>query len=156
MSDEESEFELEYEILSAGSADPWDDTEVEWVSANADAATSGTSGAIQQTINANVSDGKSEIKSNTGELLPSTSTSQLQCESGEEEGTKGHSTDKSLEPDEGTTYNFEDLEQLMSEIGNVRDSLRLLPDFQRREMAANLAMKMAVMFGDSSEDEGFD
>jgi hypothetical protein len=42
----------------------------------------------------------------------------------------------------------------MSEIGNMRSNLRLVPDFQRREMAAKLAMKMATMFGDS-DDEGF-
>jgi hypothetical protein len=55
------------------------------------------------------------------------------------------------ESDEVTPFDFEDLEQLMSEIGNVRDNLRLMPDFQRREMAANLAMKMAAMFGGGSD-----
>ena len=56
--------------------------------------------------------------------------------------------------DAGKIFELEDMEQLMAEIGNMRDSLRLMPDFQRREMAANLAMKMASMFGDSSGDEG--
>jgi hypothetical protein len=51
-------------------------------------------------------------------------------------------------------YGLDDLERLMSEIGNMRSNLRLVPDFQRREMAAKLAMKMATMFGDS-DDEGF-
>ncbi|XP_059301888.1 uncharacterized protein LOC132053802 [Lycium ferocissimum] len=59
-----------------------------------------------------------------------------------------------IEKQRGTAYDFENLKHLMFEIGNVRDSLRLMPDFQRREMAANLAMKMAAMFGDSSGDEG--
>ncbi|KAK4858551.1 hypothetical protein QYF36_018281 [Acer negundo] len=45
----------------------------------------------------------------------------------------------------GTLFNFEDSEQLMSEIGSMRNNLRLMPDFQRREMAANLAMKMAYL-----------
>jgi alpha- and gamma-adaptin-binding protein p34 len=40
----------------------------------------------------------------------------------------------------------------MSEIGNVRSNLRLMPDFQRREMAAKLATKMAAMFGDDEEE----
>lgn len=31
LSDEDSDYELEYEILSAGSAEPWDDRDVPWV-----------------------------------------------------------------------------------------------------------------------------
>lgn len=49
-------------------------------------------------------------------------------------------------------YGLDDLEKLMSEIGNMRSNLRLMPDFQRREMAAKLAMKMAAMFGDDDEE----
>ena len=49
-------------------------------------------------------------------------------------------------------YGLDDLEKLMSEIGNMRSNLRLMPDFQRRDMAAKLAMKMAAMFGDDDED----
>jgi alpha- and gamma-adaptin-binding protein p34 len=52
-------------------------------------------------------------------------------------------------------YGLDDLEKIMSEIGNMRSNLRLMPDFQRREMAAKLAMKMAAMFGDDDE-EAFD
>ncbi|KAL2514796.1 GTP binding [Forsythia ovata] len=60
-------------------------------------------------------------------------------------------------PDESKTYDFEDVEMLMSENGNMRSSLRLMPDFQMRETAAKLAMKMAAMFGNSSGgEEGFD
>lgn len=45
----------------------------------------------------------------------------------------------------------------MCEIGNMRSSLRLMADFQRREIAVELDMKMAAMFGDSSRgEEGFD
>lgn len=55
--------------------------------------------------------------------------------------------------DESECLELEDLEQLMSEIGNMRTGLRLMPDFQRREMAAKLAMKMASLFGGES-DEG--
>ena len=49
-------------------------------------------------------------------------------------------------------YGLDDLEKLMSEIGNMLSNLRLMPDFQRRDMAAKLAMKMAAMFGDDDED----
>lgn len=52
-------------------------------------------------------------------------------------------------------YGLDDLEKIMSEIGNVRSNLRLMPDFQRREMAAKLAMKMAAMFG-GDEEEAFE
>lgn len=49
-------------------------------------------------------------------------------------------------------YGLDDLEKIMSEIGNMRSNLRLMPDFQRREMAAKLAMKMAAMFGGDDEE----
>ncbi|XP_055827332.1 uncharacterized protein LOC129895627 isoform X2 [Solanum dulcamara] len=146
LSDEESDYELEYEILSAGSADPWDDTDIGWVSADAPVATTGTEGSVPN--------GKSEIGLIRGEMQPSSSASQLEGESDRKELLRADATDGDSEDDKGTTYDLENLEQLMSEIGNVRNSLRLMPDFQRREMAANLAMKMAAMFGDSSGDEG--
>ncbi|RYQ81255.1 hypothetical protein Ahy_Scaffold1g107233 isoform E [Arachis hypogaea] len=55
--------------------------------------------------------------------------------------------------DTGKFLDLDDLEQMMSEIGNMRASLRLMPDFQRREMAAKLAMKMASVFEGESDDE---
>ncbi|KAJ8531435.1 hypothetical protein K7X08_026869 [Anisodus acutangulus] len=141
LSDEdESDYELEYEILSAGSADPWDDTDIGWVSADAPKGS--------------VPNGKREIELIRDEMQPSSSTSQLEGQSDRKEIPRVDAADGDSEDDKGTTYSFENLEQLMSEIGNVRDSLRLMPDFQRREMAANLAMKMAAMFGDSSGDGG--
>lgn len=151
LSEEESEFELEYEILSSGSADPWDDGVVGWVSADDPASTSGICGAAEDNCNGD-SDFKSE-KSVVGELRPSVLSSHLNGEIDNETTMKAQEAERSFECDEGMTYDFEDLEQLMSEIGNTRDTLRLLPDFQRREMAAKLATKMAAMFGDSSEDE---
>ena len=54
---------------------------------------------------------------------------------------------------EAKCLELEDLEQLMSEIGNMRAGLRLMPDFQRRDMAAKLAMKMASIFGGESDEE---
>lgn len=147
----ESEFELEYEILSSGSADPWDDRDVGWVSADGPASTSGTCGAAEDNCNGD-SDSKRE-KSVVGELKPSVLSSHLIGDIDNDAVMKAQEAERSFEHDEGMTYDFEDLEQLMSEIGNTRDTLRLLPDFQRREMAAKLATKMAAMFGDSSGDE---
>lgn len=59
------------------------------------------------------------------------------------------------ELDEDLQFGYDDLERLMGEIGNMRGNLRLMPDFQRREMAAKLALKMAAMFGESSDEDGF-
>ncbi|KAK3013662.1 hypothetical protein RJ639_008533 [Escallonia herrerae] len=148
LSEEESDYEIEYEMLSVGSAEPWDDTDGGWVTANGTTASTETGGLVAQNRDAKDSDGERVTRSVGEELPPSTSTSQLQ------EEIDAEAIPSAEEADGGTHYEFEDLEQLMSEIGNMRDSLRLMPDFQRREMAANLAMKMASMFGDSSGDEG--
>ncbi|XP_057957023.1 uncharacterized protein LOC131150357 [Malania oleifera] len=174
LSEEESDYEIEYEVLSDGSAEPWDGTDEEWVSADGPVATAVLGSADIQTTDMKGCDQGKGIKYDGENLQPSTSGAPLQermeiemvpkedgfSEAAErsEDGPKEYgSIDRDLEPDEGTLFEFEDLEQLMSEIGNVRDSLRLMPDFQRREMAAKLAMKMALMFGDSSGDEeGFD
>ncbi|KAI8029028.1 hypothetical protein LOK49_LG01G02729 [Camellia lanceoleosa] len=106
MSEEEFDYEFGYEVLSAGSAEPWDDIDGGWVSSHGSVA------------NTNGCEGDKEIRFG-GEQQSSTSMSQL---------------DEEIEKE-------------------IKDSLRLMPDFQRREMAANLAMKMASMFGDSSDDE---
>lgn len=138
LSEEESDYEFEYEVLSGGSAEPWDDINGGWVSA---------AGPVINT--------KEETRSVGGEENPSSSMAHSGEKIDDEAKSPRHFSGPS-EPDKGPHYEFEDLEQLMSEIGNMRDSLRLMPDFQRREMAANLALKMAAMFGDSSGDEGLD
>ncbi|KAF2291675.1 hypothetical protein GH714_028070 [Hevea brasiliensis] len=107
LSEEESDYEVEYEVLSAGSAEPWDDTH-----------------------------GDGFLQMDDKEVVP-----------------KVADPNKDTETNEVTPFDFEDLEQLMSEIGNMRDNMRFMPDFQRREMAAELAMKMAAMFGGGTDDE---
>ncbi|XP_035837809.1 uncharacterized protein LOC110897414 [Helianthus annuus] len=133
-SDEEPNYEFKYEVLSAGSVEPWDDTDVSWVSATND----NTEPDLNNKRPVNV------------DTQPSTSQSQEEMETEREKETpEAHE-----EADEGDThFELEDMEQLLSEIGSMHDSLRLMPDFQRREMAANFAMKMASMFGGSSGDE---
>ncbi|KAL2478291.1 GTP binding [Forsythia ovata] len=156
LSEEESEYELEYEVLSSGSAEPWDDTDG-WMSADGPVSTTGTGKPSASDLDSKSFDCKGEVRSVGEEHWPSTSASQLQEEVDRDETPEAHEADQTSEPDEGKTYDFEDLEMLMSEIGNMRSSLRLMPDFQRRETAAKLAMKMAAMFGDSSGgEEGFD
>lgn len=151
ISDEESDYELEYEVLSGGSAEPWDDTYGGWVSANGRTVIPDEGGSVTENNYVKECENENREKLDREEMWPSSSASELQgdkkvvpdvqepCENGDS--------------DEVTPFEFEDLEQLMSEIGNVRDNLRLMPDFQRREMAANLAMKMAAMFGGGSDDD---
>ena len=156
MSEEESDYEIEYEILSAGSAEPWDDTDEVWVSASGPTASTSTSRSLTQNVEVEEHDQEKKNRGDARELQVSTSTAPSQEEINGEMVPKVNETDEAVEVDEGKHLKYEDLEQLMSEIGNMRDSLRLMPDFQRREMAANLAMKMATMFGDGSDEEGFD
>lgn len=156
LSEEESDYEIEYEILSAGSAEPWDDTDEVWVSASGPTASTSTSRSLTQNVEIEEHDQEKKNRGDARELQVSTSTAPSQEEINGEMVPKVNETDEAVEVDEGKHLKYEDLEQLMSEIGNMRDSLRLMPDFQRREMAANLAMKMATMFGDGSDGEGFD
>lgn len=142
-SEDESDYEAEYEILSGGSAEQWNDTEDRWVSA----------------VPPNTSLAESaDIKPDSGVKGVEVSTSSsseckdndvnLECKEGE--ACNGDDLDK------GSHIELEDLEQLMSEISNMRSNSRLMPDFQRREMAAKLAMRMAAMFGDNSDNEGLE
>ncbi|KAM0022099.1 putative alpha/gamma-adaptin-binding protein p34 [Helianthus debilis subsp. tardiflorus] len=81
-------------------------------------------------------------------MQPSTSQSQEEIER-----EKTPEANDEIYDEGGMRFELEDMEQLMSEIGSVCDSLRLMPDFQRREMAANRAMKTAATFGDTSGDD---
>ncbi|KAJ8751381.1 hypothetical protein K2173_016578 [Erythroxylum novogranatense] len=151
LSEEESEYEFEYEVLSAGLAEPWDDTFEGWVStSSASTMENLRESSTQKNLEAECEHENGE-KFDKEELQPSTSMSELQ--SNGEVISSVEEPEKYPETDGVTPFDFDDLEQLMSEIGNMRNSLRLMPDFQRREMAANLAMKMAAMFGGGSDDE---
>lgn len=147
LSSGESDYELEYEILSAGSAEPWDDTDKGWVSASGSTSCPDMAGPAAQNSSVKECDLENLTRSDEEKLQPSP----LQDEN--DQGVIPDASEQAAELDENTPFDFEDLEQLMSEIGNMRESLRLMPDFQRREMAAKLAMKMANMFGGGSDDE---
>ncbi|XP_059439958.1 uncharacterized protein LOC132172465 [Corylus avellana] len=160
LSSGESDFELEYEILSAGSAEPWEDTDNGWVSASGSTSSSDMAGLAAQNSSVKECDLENLTRPDEEKLQPSTSVAPLQDEN--DQGAIPDENDQSVIPDaseqaaeldEDTPFDVEDLEQLMSEIGNMRESLRLMPDFQRREMAAKLAMKMAAMFGGGSDDD---
>ncbi|KAI7738389.1 hypothetical protein M8C21_008452 [Ambrosia artemisiifolia] len=135
--EEEPNYELEYDILSGGSVDPWDDTDVSWVSA---------------TNNNTEPDIKNDRLAGE-DMQPSTSQSQSQENEIKRERAITPVAHDEANDEGGMHFELEDMEQLMSEIGSMRDSLRLMPGFQRRKMAATLAMKMASMFGDTSGDD---
>ncbi|XP_057539722.1 uncharacterized protein LOC130817826 isoform X1 [Amaranthus tricolor] len=141
-SEDESDYEPEYEILSGGSAEQWNDTEG-WMSAVPPNASLAESADIKP---------DSGVK---GVEVSASSSSECKDHDGKLEGKEGEAcNDDDL--DKGSHMELEDLEQLMSEISNMRSNSRLMPDFQRREMAAKLAMRMAAMFGDNSGDEGLE
>ncbi|MBA0793692.1 hypothetical protein Gohar_018079, partial [Gossypium harknessii] len=155
-SEEEPDYQFEYEVLSAGSAEPGNEMVEEWVSASPantflDIAKSVDAGnSVTECAPGNIAGCKKEelhtflTFSGLGEKID-------RMEPNAEEA--GLASASASEVDDGPHYDFEDLEQLMSEIGNIRSNLRLMPDFQRREMAARLAIKMAAMFGGDSDDE---
>jgi len=148
LSSEESDYEPEYEVLSAGSADPWDESEQVWVSASSlDAG--GSASQNNHTAEGQQEDGIKPDK----ESAPTTSSAAIQNESERDVLHNTMDSDGDEKAEESKYLDLEDLEQLMSEIGNMRAGLRLMPDFQRRDMAAKLAMKMASIFGGESDDE---
>lgn len=193
MSDDESDYEIEYEVLSRGSDDPWEytgasfnelpstsgqagfDNEQMTVSnteglqhdkgdgngAQADLSNSGTTNdaSSSQCIDFSLETSKGEVdcgsetvekpgQKHEGEKVAEKSSSEVEAQEA------GRRTVENIVLDQDAHYGYEDLERLMSEIGNMRDNLRLMPDFQRRDMAAKLAMKMASMFADSSDEDG--
>lgn len=204
LSDEESEFEIEYELLSHGSAEPWDGLDESWVALNDLPSTSDTKEASvhgnvpicdqdekYKTVDAEQQassipkvsvEEESEAKADeapVNEAFGTESDKASEQEASEQEvsifqaqgdshteATEAHVEEvaedtevKVLRLEESETndmgHSFEDLEQLMCEISHMRENLRLMPDFQRKEMAAKLAMKMANMFADSSDEEGY-
>ncbi|KAK1581522.1 hypothetical protein Q3G72_006766 [Acer saccharum] len=152
FSEEESDYEFEYEVLSPGSAEPWDDSDEVWVSADGIVGIPDAGGSSAQNISATEHNQANVTRSDNAELQPSTSRDVLVDEIDNKVVQHEEEPNNVSELDMGSPFDIEDLEQLMSEIGSMRNNLRLMPDFQRREMAANLAMKMASMFGGSSDD----
>ncbi|MED6201281.1 hypothetical protein PIB30_093343, partial [Stylosanthes scabra] len=76
----------------------------------------------------------------SNEFEPSTSSTAFQVESHKD--VVVHMDDLECKTsDKGNFLDLEALDQMMSEIGNMHASLRLMLDFQRREIAAKLAMK---------------
>ncbi|KAM0910677.1 hypothetical protein ACQ4PT_013996 [Festuca glaucescens] len=161
--DDELNYEFDYEVLSHASDEQWEFVGESSTSRSLEGLNEAK--AMQESTHQDVNGSADSSPSNP---LPNDRST----ESAEENPVaKVHTTEHSNHVDgtsedqrtatlevnkllEDDHYDLDDLERLMSEIGNMRSNLRLVPDFQRREMAAKLAMKMATMFGDS-DDEGF-
>ncbi|XP_073045258.1 uncharacterized protein [Primulina eburnea] len=73
LSDEESYYEPEHEILSSGSVEPWDNVDGEWISADGPVSTSRT--GIPSELDLHSLDRESGISLLRGEHRPSTSSS---------------------------------------------------------------------------------
>uniref|UniRef100_A0A0D9W8N3 Uncharacterized protein n=1 Tax=Leersia perrieri TaxID=77586 RepID=A0A0D9W8N3_9ORYZ len=153
--DDESNYEFEYEVLSHGSDEQWEfigesSTSRDLEGLNEEATTHDTT---HQVVDA-------DAKSVASNSLPNgrmTETAEeklvSQNHKSEVNNVEAHAgTAEVSKLFEDEHYGLDDLERLMSEIGNMRSNVRLMPDFQRREMAAQLAMKMAAMFGDNDEE----
>uniref|UniRef100_A0A0E0DHP6 Uncharacterized protein n=1 Tax=Oryza meridionalis TaxID=40149 RepID=A0A0E0DHP6_9ORYZ len=163
--DDESNYEFEYEVLSHGSDEQWEfigesSTSRDLEGLNEDTA---THDKINQVVDADADSVASNPLPNgrvteTAEekLVPQSHKSEVSNDidntqaDASEELQAGIPEGNKLFEDEH--YGLDDLERLMSEIGNMRSNLRLMPDFQRRQMAAKLTMKMATMFGDYDEE----
>lgn len=182
FSDDDSEYEIEYELLSNGSAEPWDGVEDPWVAVNngtQDIHVTDERENIQESQNVHV-----EQPSNIQVQKQNVCTSFLQrngsvsqtpmlsvhdedhaeattslVSSTIEQGELEERTECSLEDAENRgrrEHAFDDLEQLMHEMARMRENLRLIPDPLRKEMAGRLAMKMASIFSDDEENDGLD
>eukprot|EP00262_Sarcandra_glabra_P007280 TRINITY_DN1998_c0_g1_i1.p1 TRINITY_DN1998_c0_g1~~TRINITY_DN1998_c0_g1_i1.p1 ORF type:complete len:349 (-),score=73.30 TRINITY_DN1998_c0_g1_i1:197-1207(-) len=152
LSDEESDYEVEYELLSEGSAEPWDGPEELWVPPNDLTAPTDKEGAVNTTVQVKDKDPTRD----TGDVAQFQATTSATTSGVLDQDDSGNEEANISEQDKDLHLGFGGLEQLMCEISNMRDGLRLMPDFQRKEMAAKLAMKMAAMFGGSSDEEGKD
>ncbi|ERN17114.1 hypothetical protein AMTRI_Chr09g33640 [Amborella trichopoda] len=202
---DDSEFEIEYERLSNGSAEPWDHMENSSASFNTPTELSVSRELINEVgselqVRSLTDEAKVESLTATGGLI----SKQEEPANREAENSSSKQEETIIKEAEDSNFNQEEpgimvtddplskqedsvmretedphyrqepvirevengnseeiieggrdenLEQLMCEISHMRENLRLMPDFQRREMAAKLAMKMAAMFDDGDEDD---
>jgi hypothetical protein len=80
LSSGESDYQFEYEILSAGSAKPWDDTDKVWVSANGITPSPEMARFVAQSSSVMERDQENGTRSDEEKPQPSTSSASLQDE----------------------------------------------------------------------------
>ncbi|TVU16026.1 hypothetical protein EJB05_39573 [Eragrostis curvula] len=160
-SDDESNYEFDYEVLSHGSDEQWEFVGEASTSKRFEGSNEAkdSQDRTQEVMNADANSSASNLlpnKTSTEIAEEETVTQDHGIDNGHLNGTQADSAENHAsevtKPFEDEHYGLDDLERLMSEIGNMRSNLRLMPDFQRREMAAKLAMKMAAMFGNDDEE----
>ncbi|XP_037479294.1 uncharacterized protein LOC119356443 [Triticum dicoccoides] len=166
--DDELTYEFDYEVLSHASDEQWEFIGESSTSRSLEGLDEAKSmqDNTQQVVNGNASSSAPNPLPNDRSTEPAEANPVTQSHATEDSSNHVDNTGADTSEDQRTDtpevnalfeddhYGVDDLERLMSEIGNMRSNLRLVPDFQRREMAAKIAMKMATMFGDS-DDEGF-
>ncbi|KAM3370157.1 hypothetical protein ACQJBY_017825 [Aegilops geniculata] len=166
--DDELTYEFDYEVLSHASDEQWEFVGESSTSRSLEGLDEAKSmqDNTQQVVNGNASSSAPNPLPNDRSTEPAEENPVTQSHTTEDSSNHVDNTEADTSEDQRTDtpevsalfeddhYGVDDLERLMSEIGNMRSNLRLVPDFQRREMAAKIAMKMATMFGDS-DDEGF-
>ncbi|GLJ39285.1 hypothetical protein SUGI_0801690 [Cryptomeria japonica] len=178
FSDDDSEFEIEYELLSNGSAEPWDGVEEPWMTV--DNCTNeilvreegennepqdlphGQADKMQvqeQNVATSIPPQRDGLASHTSVVSvhdnnKSEASSSLTSIITAQDLSGAPETKQGIEDAETRgrrERSFEELEQLMLEMAHMRENLRLMPDTQRKEMAARLALKMASTFADKEE-----
>ncbi|CAN6240634.1 unnamed protein product [Urochloa humidicola] len=166
--DDESNYDFDYEVLSHGSDEQWEFVGETSTSRSFERSNeaNGTQDQTRQVVNASADSSPSSALPSDTPTETAEENTVTQSNKTEDSDYVDRTTADSADDYQGDApeannlfedehYGLDDLEKLMSEIGNMRSNLRLMPDFQRREMAAKLAMKMAAMFGDD-DDEAFE
>ncbi|KAM0851392.1 hypothetical protein ACQ4PT_052454 [Festuca glaucescens] len=148
--DDELNYEFEYEVLSHAFDEQWEFVGESSTSRSLEGLDEAKAmqESTQQDVNGSADSSSSNplpidrsIESAEENPVTKVHTDSTGADTSEDQQTATLEVNKLLEDDH---YCLDDLERLMSEIGNMRSNLRLVPDFQRREMAAKLAMKMAT------------
>ncbi|KAL2633388.1 hypothetical protein R1flu_004867 [Riccia fluitans] len=169
-SDDDSDYYIEYELLSNGSAEPWDGSgwEEQWTQAPAaqdvlTVETNGNTASSNGTADSHYGDSVSTASPPVGIQSPqivqveneeAVTQRNRTVESANEVENRARSEDaeNSVALNAHVGSDFDEIEQLMHEMTTMRENMRNVSDHHRREMAAQLAMRMAAMFDD--DDEG--
>ncbi|XP_024545187.1 uncharacterized protein LOC9644396 [Selaginella moellendorffii] len=157
-SDEESDFTIEYELLSSVSDDEAFAAESESHHREDQATDSSVLEAASVTGQEATADASEE---HAGGVSGASETTLAGDDGGahgdgeEEVGhNNGHEASQVRSSGNGSeAYRMDEFEQLMQEMAGMRENLSMMPDAQRREIASQIAMRMASMFMDDDDDE---
>jgi GTPase SAR1 family protein len=181
-SEDGEDYLIEYELLSNASTEPWDGNEEMWTFRGSDAPplnvvpstgeyTDPETSGIIFNKEGDSEDYPTDVSPPSGMNSLAESTVIVQHSDGVEEPEASTSSGvvsrtvlpeplKATEkpkPTNDKEHGAEDLERLMFEMASMRENMQSMSDGQRKEMAAQLAIRMATMFnGDEDEDEDDD